>query len=144
MASHTASSQHQTSARALAALLGLAGLGHFIATDTYELIIPRFLPAPRTLVLASGAAEIACAGLLLFPATRKAGAWCAFGLFLAVWPANVQMALDGGIPGRHGLLGSPAAAWLRLPLQLPLLYWAFRVGRSGLPGRKAHRVHDPA
>jgi uncharacterized membrane protein len=141
MASPTTSSQHQTSARVLAALLGLAGIGHFIATDTYELLIPHVLPASRTLVLASGAAEITCAGLLIFPATRNAGAWCTFGLFLAVWPANVQMALDGGIPGRQGLLGSPAAAWLRVPLQLPLLYWAFRLGRSG---RKARRVHDPA
>jgi uncharacterized membrane protein len=48
-------------------------------------------------------------------------------LFVALFPANVQMALDGGTGG--GLLGSPLVAWLRLPLQIPLIVWAVWVAR---------------
>ena len=123
----------------LSALLTVAGLAHFVATDAYTLIVPRLLPAPRVWVYASGVAELACAGLLAVPRTRRLGGWCTFGLLLAVWPANVQMALDGGIPGRGFPLGSPVTAWLRVPLQLPLLYWSLSVARGG-----RRRVHDPA
>lgn len=122
-------------ARLLAVMLLAAGVSHFLATDTYALIVPRFLPAPRAWVRASGVAEIACALLLAAPRTRRAGAWCTVALLLAVWPGNVQMALDGGIPGRGWPLGSPVAAWLRVPLQLPLLYWAYRLtGPASSPG----------
>ncbi len=126
------------SARVLGALLGVTGTAHFLATDFYALIVPRFLPAPRALVWASGAAELGCAVLLIAPRTRRIGGWCAFALFLAVWPANVQMALDGGLPGRAGLLGSPVVAWARVPLQIPLLYWAHRLTQT-----ESARVHHP-
>ncbi|MGH8934283.1 MAG: DoxX family protein [Egibacteraceae bacterium] len=147
MASHTSSPEHESppaprSARVLAGLLGLMGVGHFVATDFYALIVPRVLPAPRALVLVSGVAELACAALLASKRTHRAGAWSAFALFLAVWPANVQMALDGGAPGREGLLGSPVVAWLRVPLQVPLLYWTYRIA-SPRPS-KDPGVHDPA
>ncbi len=143
MTSHTSSTEHEPppaprSARVLALLLGFTGSAHFVATDFYASIVPRVFPAPRALVLASGVAELACAVLLAVPRTRRAGAWCTFALFLAVWPANVQMALDGGLPGREGLLASPAVAWIRVPLQIPLLYWAYRIAR------RDRRVHDPA
>lgn len=127
------------SARLLAGLLATAGVTHFVATDTYALIVPRELPAPRAWVQASGVAEIACALLLAAPRTRRVGAWCTFALLLGVWPANVWMALDGGIPGRGWPLGSPVAAWVRVPLQLPLIYWAYSLTRG-----KQERVHDPA
>ena len=45
-------------------------------------------------------------------------------LFVAVFPANVQMALDA-----HGLAGR-TLAYARLPLQVPLVLWALRVRRS--------------
>ncbi len=112
----------------LAALLGAAGLAHFVATDAYAGIIPRALPAPRAWVYASGAAELVCAGLVAGPRTRRLGGWLTAGLFIAVFPANVQMALDGGIAG-GGLLGPPLIAWLRLPLQIPLIAWAVWVAR---------------
>jgi len=125
------------SAQLLAVVLLVGGIGHFLATDTYALIVPRFLPAPKTYVQVSGIAEIICALLLAVPRTRRAGAWCAFALLLAVWPANIQMALDGGIPGRGWLLGSPVAAWIRVPLQLPLLYWAYRLTQRRNGARSA-------
>jgi len=109
-------------------LLAAAGAAHFVATDAYAEIIPRALPAPRAWVYASGAAELACAGLVAAPRTRRLGGWLTAGLFVALFPANVQMALDGGIAG-GGLLGSPLVAWLRLPLQIPLIAWAVWVAR---------------
>jgi uncharacterized membrane protein len=143
MPSHTASPLSQASAYGLAMLLGVAGVAHFIATPTYALIVPRVLPAPRVWVLVSGAAELGCAGLLLAPRTRRAGAWCTLALLLGVWPANMQMALNGGIAGHGRLLGDPLAAWVRVPLQIPLCYWAYRLTRSPVPATSTARVHDP-
>ncbi len=111
-----------------------AGVAHFAATDAYARIVPRVLPAPRAWVQLSGAAELGCAALLAVPRTRRLGGWAAAALFVVLFPANVQMALDGGLPGAGGILGSPLVAWLRLPLQLPLIAWAVAVARRA-PGR---------
>jgi uncharacterized membrane protein len=126
------------SARLLALLLFVGGTGHFMATDAYALIVPRLLPAPRAWVQTTGIAEITCALLLAVPRVRRVGAWCTAGLLVAVWPANIQMALDGGLPDRGWPLGSPVAAWLRVPLQLPLIWWAYTLARRRVD------VHDPA
>ena len=107
------------SALSLAALLAVAGAAHFVIPRSYARIVPRALGDPAFWVRWSGVAEIVCAGLVAHPRTRRVGAWVAAGLFVAVFPANVKMALDGGGPG--GL------AWARLPLQIPLVLWAYRV-----------------
>ncbi len=99
----------------LAAFLVAAGILHFVATSTYERIVPRVLGHPRLLVQVSGAAEILCGALLA--------------LFVAVFPANVQMALDGGLRGAGFPANSAIASWLRLPLQIPLIVWAHRFTR---------------
>ena len=106
---------------ALAALFIVAGAMHFIATKTYMRIMPSYLPAPRALVLISGACE-SLGGLgLLVPQTRRAAAWGLVLLLIAVFPANLTMVTD---PARFPQV--PLwASWLRLPLQLPLLYWAW-------------------
>lgn len=103
-----------------------AGVGHFVATRAYQRAMPDFLPAHRQLVLLSGAAEIAGgAGVLLarrYPAAGRAAAWGLVVLLVAVWPANLWMAQH---PQRFP--GVPLwALWLRLPLQLPLIWWAWR------------------
>ncbi len=108
-------------------------MAHFVATDAYATIVPRVLPAPRIWVYASGGAELACAGLVAVPRTRRLGGWLTAGLFVVVFPANVQMALDSGSTG-GGLLGSPMVAWLRLPLQVPLIAWAVWVARPNRGG----------
>lgn len=107
------------SALSLAALLTVAGAAHFVIPRPYERIVPRAFGDPAFWVRWSGVAEIVCAGLVAHPRTRRVGAWAAAGLFVAVFPANVKMALDGGVPA--GL------AWARLPLQVPLVLWAYRV-----------------
>ncbi|PZS17629.1 MAG: DoxX family protein [Acidimicrobiales bacterium] len=113
----------------LAAFLVAAGILHFVATSTYERIVPRVLGHPRLLVQVSGAAEILCGALLAPPRTRRLGAWLTIALFVAVFPANVQMALDGGLRGAGFPANSAIASWLRLPLQIPLIVWAHRFTR---------------
>jgi uncharacterized membrane protein len=51
-------------------------------------------------------------------------------LFVIVFPANVQMALDGGVRGAGFPANSARLAWIRLPLQVPLILWAISVARS--------------
>lgn len=103
----------------LAALLLAAGAAHFVVPRPYERIVPGLFDDPAFWVRWSGVAQMACAGLVAHPRTRRAGALVAAGVFVAVFPANVKMALDGGLP--YGL------AWARLPLQVPLVWWALRV-----------------
>jgi uncharacterized membrane protein len=103
---------------ALALLFGGAGVLHFVHPETYLRIMPPALPAPRLLVLLSGAAEVAGGLGLLLPATRRLAAWGLLALLVAVFPANVHML------GLAKELHLPAwVLWARLPLQ-PLLMWA--------------------
>ena len=132
---------------ALAGFLLVAGLAHFVIPRPYRHIVPRFLGDPSFWVNVSGIGEIGCAALVACPRTRRLGACAAAVLFVAVFPANVQMALDGGLPGERFPWSSPAVAWLRLPLQVPLIGWALRVSRNagasagGSPRASAERGH---
>ena len=119
----------------LAAVLLSSGVAHLVVPTSYERIVPRSLGHPRALVLGSGAAEILVASLLARPRTRRLGAWSAAVLLVVVFPANVQMALDGGVPGKGFPLGSPVVAWARLPLQVPLVAWALRIATRRAPAR---------
>jgi uncharacterized membrane protein len=119
----------------LASTLTVTGTAHFVVTESFTAIVPRGLPARRALVLVSGVAELACAVLVAVPQTRRVGGFATAALFCAVFPANVQMALDGGLSGSDGLLGSPVVAWLRLPLQVPLVLWAVAVARRSRASR---------
>lgn len=116
------------SALSLAALLATAGAAHFIAPKQFDAIVPRALPgSPRAWTAASGAAELALAAGLAFPATRRTSARAAALFFAAVFPANVKMAYDW----RHRPAPAKALAVARLPLQVPLILWARHAGRDG-------------
>jgi uncharacterized membrane protein len=118
-------------ALALAALLAVAGAGHFAAPAFFDAMIPEALPGePRTWTHASGVAELGVAAALAVPRTRRLGGYAAAALFVAVFPANVQMALDWS----DRSLVERAVAYARLPLQVPLVWWAVRVARPGRPG----------
>jgi len=112
----------------LGVLFLAAGALHFAFTRRYIVIIPAWLPAPHTLVFLSGAAEIA-GGLGLLapnPALQRAAAWGLTALLLAVFPANIYMATHSA-----AFPATPAwALWARLPLQLPLLWWAWLYTRA--------------
>jgi uncharacterized membrane protein len=123
------SSPTSRTALALAAFLVVAGLAHFAFPRTYERIVPRFAGDPVFWVRWTGVAELACAALLVNRGTRRVGALLTIAILVAVFPANIKMALDGGIPGKGFPLGSPVVAWLRLPLQVPMIIWAWRASR---------------
>lgn len=118
------------SATALAALLAAAGTTHFAAPRPFDAIVPRVLPGPpRTWTYLSGAAELAVAAAVAHPRTRPLGGLAAAALFTAVFPANVKMAVDL----RHAAPAVRAAAWARLPLQIPLILWGLRTARTRSP-----------
>lgn len=111
---------------ALAATLTTTGALHLAVPAPFDAIVPRGLPGtPRFWTLASGIAELAVAAAVAAPRTRRLGATAAAGLFVAVLPANVQMARDWS--DRSPALR--AVAWGRLPLQVPLVAWALAVRR---------------
>lgn len=100
-----------------------AGANHFIAPDTYVAMMPAALPAHLALVYLSGVAEILGGLGLILPATRKLAAWGLIALFVAVFPANLNMAING-LP--LGTTEVPSwALWARLPLQLVAIAWAY-------------------
>ena len=108
----------------LVALVGGSGVLHFVVPGPYRRIVPAPLASWRAeLVGMSGAAEIACGALLSVPSTRRFGASATAALFVALFPANVQMAIDSRV-GSDGLSTGAVLAWLRLPLQAPLVWWA--------------------
>ena len=110
-----------------AAILGLAGVGHFVIPAAFDKIVPTWMPgSARVTTYVSGAVELTVAALLLSGKRRKLAGYLAFATFLGVFPANVQAALDGGINGAPPPLDSALAAWLRLPFQIPLLWLAWR------------------
>jgi uncharacterized membrane protein len=111
----------------LAGLLGVSGTAHFLATDGFARIVPRWLGNADAWVYASGVAELALAGGLLHPRTRRAAAYATAGLFVAVFPANVKMALDAG----DASAAYRAVVYARLPLQVPLIGWALWIARRG-------------
>lgn len=78
----------------------------------------------------SGLLEILAGMLLLVPGTRRLGALLTVAILVGVYPANVQMALDGPKPGGGWFAGSAALLWLRLALQPLLIYWAWTFARN--------------
>jgi len=81
---------------------------------------------PYPWVYASGVAEVVCAMGLVPGRTRRVAGWASAVLFVAVFPANVQMAVDAGDES----VTVQTIAYARLPLQLPLIWWAVAVARS--------------
>lgn len=107
----------------LAGMMLTAGVLHFVRPEGFVAIVPDYLPAHRALVSISGVAELLGGLGLLLPPTRRMAAWGLIALYVAVFPANVNMAVHGlGLPpGSH----AGWVLWARLPLQLLLMGWAY-------------------
>lgn len=99
----------------------VAGAAHFVRPDIYMKIMPPYLPWHRGLVLVSGLCESALGILLLIPRFTVPAAWGLIALLIAVFPANVHMAMH---PRFYSAM-SPLLLWLRLPLQGVLIAWAY-------------------
>lgn len=123
----------------LVAIIGGSGVLHFTHPGFYRQIVPRPLGHADAVVALSGAAELVCAGAMILPRTRRLGGWATAALLLAVFPANVQMALDGGLKGAGFPADNALLAWLRLPLQVPAVMMALSVARD----REAREVAQP-
>lgn len=113
----------------LVVLFGVAGALHFVVPHVYERMMPRWLPAHRALVLASGAAELLGALGLAWPATRALAGWWLLAVLVAVFPANVQMLQDGLARPTPGW--ARALLWARLPLQPLLMWWVWSAAVRG-------------
>ena len=100
----------------------VAGLLHFVRPDSYKAIVPDALPAARALVFASGAAEIVGGAGVLSPRTARWAGWWLVATLLAVFPANVNMAVNAG---DFRSVPEPLL-WARLPLQALLVAWVWR------------------
>ena len=118
---------------ALAAVFGISGALHLVRPSVFEALIPSFLPAPGAIIGLSGIAELVCAvGLVRRERwAAPASAW----LLVAVFPGNLWFAVATPL-GRPDWV--TAAAWLRLPLQLGLIWMALQarphaVDRSAVP-----------
>jgi uncharacterized membrane protein len=95
-----------------AAFIG-SGVLHFTQTRWYEAIMPPYIPRHREMVLISGVAEAAGGAGVLVPAARPYARWWLLALLIAVFPANVHMALN---PRDYRKIPEPLL-WARLPLQ---------------------------
>jgi uncharacterized membrane protein len=108
-----------------------AGINHFASPAPYVGMMPSALPAPLALVYVSGVAEILGGAGLIFAATRRLAAWWLIALLIAVFPANLNMAVNHLPLGTHEL--PTWALWARLPLQGLLIWWAASFTRREAP-----------
>ena len=122
----------------LASAMVFVGVKHFTSPEPFVRIVPPLLPAPEVLVAVSGAFEILGGVGLLVPQTRRAAAFGLIALYIAVFPANIYMAVN------HIPLGDepvPAwALWLRLPFQavfIGLAWWFTRPDEPAGGARQA-------
>jgi uncharacterized membrane protein len=105
----------------LAILMTLMGVGHFLEPAEFAAMVPAWLPAPHALVFVSGLAEVVMAPV------ARAAAYGLILLYIAVFPANINMAVHHISPlGTHV---SPALLWARLPFQFLFIAWAWWLSR---------------
>lgn len=105
----------------LGAILVLQGLNHFLLDVEMARWIPSWLPEPLLMVHLSGVAEIVLGLALFVPRLRRLAGWGIVALLIAVFPANIEMALHPEIlPQVPEIL-----FWIRLPLQLVFVWWVW-------------------
>jgi uncharacterized membrane protein len=126
----------------MAALYVLAGVMHFVNPWFYVQIMPPYLPWHWELVYLSGAIEIVLGVLLVIPATQRLAAWGIVALLIAVFPANLHMAMANVQLDPPPSFGQPSetANWIRLPIQLVLILWAWWYTR---PERRKRAIRLP-
>jgi uncharacterized membrane protein len=117
-----------TAKRILLGLMGvfyiLAGVNHFRVPEFYLPMMPPYLPWHAELVALSGVAEVALGVAVLVPGLRRLAAWGIIALLIAVFPANIHIALHN-VPIGGAAEGAGILNWVRLPFQAVLIAWAW-------------------
>jgi len=108
----------------LAGFFIVAGANHFRTPEVYYGMMPAWIPHPAAVNAIAGAAEMLGGLGLVFAPTRRLAAWGLIALLVAVFPANVHVALLGKMPGYDF---SPLTLWLRLPFQAVFIAWVWWV-----------------
>ncbi len=106
----------------MAAFYIFAGVSHFRKPWFYLKMMPSYMPAHQPVVFWSGVIEIILGIGLIIPATQHWAAWGIILLLIAVFPANINMALNAESFPKI----SPTFLWIRLPLQFLLIWWAYQ------------------
>jgi uncharacterized membrane protein len=104
-----------------------SGATHLVKPAVFEPLMPRWVPAHREVILATGVAELVCAAGLLFGPTRRVAGLASAALLVGIFPGNLKMAADASMTTKTSF---KAAAYGRLPLQLPMIRGALRAGRA--------------
>ncbi len=104
------------------------GATHFLMPEKYLEMMPPFIPAPLAMVYASGFFEILGGIGLIIPWTKRLAAYGLIALLLAVFPANVYVAVSNVQLG--GFMSDSIYQWLRLPLQFALIGWVWFVSKT--------------
>ena len=108
----------------MSAFYVLSGSNHFIHPANYLSIIPPYLPLHEAINYVAGVAEICCGILLLFSATRNFAAWAVICMLIAFMPAHIYMIQQAPMQMGAATI-TPFIAWLRIPLQALLIWWAY-------------------
>jgi len=103
-------------------------VAHFQRPEVFVQSVPPFLPWPLALVYVSGLFEILGGGGLLISRYRRMAGYGLILLLIMVWPANIYMAMTN-IPF-EGWIGEPVVQWVRVPLQLVLMWWVYKASRT--------------
>lgn len=101
-----------------------AGSMHFLRPDAYMPMMPPYLPWHLFLIYLSGLVEVLVGVGVLIPTTRRLAAWSAILLLIAVFPANIHIALHN-VPVFGAEEGAGVLNWIRLPFQGVLILWAW-------------------
>lgn len=100
----------------------VAGILHFVKPKWYLAIMPPYVPRQKEMVYVSGVFEGGSALLTMHPKTRRPAGLVLIATLLAIFPANVHMALH---PEQYKVPGGPVALYARLPLQALFVFWAW-------------------
>ncbi len=112
------------------------GINHFVFPQTYVTAVPDVLGAQLALVYLSGVAEIAGGLGTMHARTRRAAGWLLVATLVAIYPANVHMAIH---PDRYpGIPGGRVTLMARLPLQILFIYWVWLAALKDEPARREH------
>ncbi len=123
------------SRKIIGAFFVVAGTLHFVRPRPFEAIVPPFVPYPELAVQVSGVAEILGGAAIISPRTRGFARWWLIALLVAVYPANIHIALHPDQIRGLEETGIPAwAHWVRLPLQPLMVWWIWRTTQRPVSG----------